>query len=235
MLFVWLKHTCTIPTYEIFPENYNVYRKDQNLDGGGVAIAVKDNLASLPCPNLDSDSEIIWTQILLASGKTFVVGCYYRVPESRVEEWKHLDASLDKIPQDNSSTPHVVLTGDFNAKTINWEEGIQTANSSEMRLVDIANKHFLNTACPGANSYHRLPPTSWIYFLTRFLTAPILMVFARTWTNANRNFIKVTRRLRRWTTTGINWKTDFIRWRKLSSLQSCHQHATTCHGFYTKI
>ena len=90
----------TIATYEIFPSDYNVYRKDRNLCGGGVAIAVKNNFASLPCINLDSDSEIIWTQILLKTGKTFLVGCYYRRPDSRVSEWKDLEASLDSIPQE---------------------------------------------------------------------------------------------------------------------------------------
>ena len=51
----------TIPTYEIFPDYFNVYWKDRNLDGGGVAIAVKNNLESLPCLNIDSEAEIVWS------------------------------------------------------------------------------------------------------------------------------------------------------------------------------
>lgn len=69
---------------------------------------------------LGAETEIIWTQILLTSGKTFLAGCYYRVPDSRVEDWKNLEEYLDSIPQDTTSIPHVVLTGDFNAKSINW-------------------------------------------------------------------------------------------------------------------
>ena len=121
------------------------------MDDGGVAITVKNNLASLPCLNLDSEAEIVWSQILLTTGKTFLVGCYYRVPDSFVGLWKELDASLDKIPQEASSVPHMVLTGGFNDKTINWGDGVQTANSSHRNLVDIANKHFL--------SQHVLEPT----------------------------------------------------------------------------
>ena len=140
----------TIPTYEIFPDYFNVYRKDRNLDGDVVAIAVK-NLASLPCLNLDSEAEIVWSQILLTTGKTFLMGCYYHVPDSPIGLWKDLDASLDQIPQEASSVPHIVLTSDFNAKTINWGDGVQTANSSHRNLVDITNKHFL--------SQHVLEPT----------------------------------------------------------------------------
>ena len=58
---------------------------------------------------------------------------------------------MDKISQETTSIPHVVLTGDFNAKSINWGDGIQTATSSEMHLLDIANKHFL--------TQHVLEPT----------------------------------------------------------------------------
>ena len=66
----------SISSSELFPSNFNVYRKDRNCSGGGVAIAVKNSLASLPRPDLDTETEIIWTQILLTSGKTFLVGCY---------------------------------------------------------------------------------------------------------------------------------------------------------------
>eukprot|EP00057_Strongylocentrotus_purpuratus_P024751 XP_011679225.1 PREDICTED: uncharacterized protein LOC588758 [Strongylocentrotus purpuratus] len=45
--------------------------------------------------------------ILKTSGKTFLVGCYYRVPDSRVGDWKDLEESLDKIPRETTSIPHI--------------------------------------------------------------------------------------------------------------------------------
>ena len=52
------------------------------------------------------------------------MGCYCPIPDSPVGLWKDLDASLDQIPLEASSVPHIVLTVDFNAKTINWGDGV---------------------------------------------------------------------------------------------------------------
>ena len=43
----------SIYTAEAFPANYNVFRKDINFYGGGVFIAIRDNLQAQARPDLD--------------------------------------------------------------------------------------------------------------------------------------------------------------------------------------
>ena len=48
-------------TYEFFPKNYTIFRKDCNVNGGGVFVATYDRIISYEIPDLDTDCEIIWT------------------------------------------------------------------------------------------------------------------------------------------------------------------------------
>ena len=45
----------TIPTYSIFPDTYEIFRKDRTLNGGGVFIAIRNDLAAVHEHRLDSD------------------------------------------------------------------------------------------------------------------------------------------------------------------------------------
>ena len=55
----------SIPSSDIIPTNYSVYRKDRQAGqtGGGVMIAVCNNLLSSACPDLDTDCELVWAKI----------------------------------------------------------------------------------------------------------------------------------------------------------------------------
>ena len=54
----------SIPTSEIFPNNYQIFRKDRSLGGGGVFIAVKlDIIASEEPSYSETDCEIIWVKL----------------------------------------------------------------------------------------------------------------------------------------------------------------------------
>ena len=55
----------TIIDSQIFPSQYNLFRKDRAVTGGGVLIAVKKDHLSSPVPELQSDCEIVWTKISL--------------------------------------------------------------------------------------------------------------------------------------------------------------------------
>lgn len=52
-----------IPTYSIFPDNYEVYRKDRNAFGGGVFVDVKMDLVPVMRPECDCTSEVTWASI----------------------------------------------------------------------------------------------------------------------------------------------------------------------------
>ena len=47
---------------EVFPNHYNVYRKDRNKYGGGVFIIIRDSIPSSQL-EITSPSEIIWVQL----------------------------------------------------------------------------------------------------------------------------------------------------------------------------
>eukprot|EP00057_Strongylocentrotus_purpuratus_P010608 XP_011665082.1 PREDICTED: uncharacterized protein LOC105438667 [Strongylocentrotus purpuratus] len=59
----------SLSSYSIFPSNYSIYRKDRNIHGGGVFIAIIDTLIVTECPEFDSDCEIQW-----CNGNSHLVG-----------------------------------------------------------------------------------------------------------------------------------------------------------------
>jgi hypothetical protein len=49
----WIDNS--IKDSQIFTPGYNIYRNDRNVNGGGVLLAVRDNLISSPVPELPTD------------------------------------------------------------------------------------------------------------------------------------------------------------------------------------
>ena len=49
----WIDNS--IKDSQIFTTGYNIYRNDRNVNGGGVLLAVRDNLISSPVPELQTD------------------------------------------------------------------------------------------------------------------------------------------------------------------------------------
>ena len=52
-------------TYEFFPKYYTIFRKDRNVNGGGVLVATSDRIISYVMPDLDTDCEMIFGRITL--------------------------------------------------------------------------------------------------------------------------------------------------------------------------
>ena len=61
MLFLLIQYL-NIINNEIFPDSYDVYRKDRNRHGGGLFIMIKDRL---PTSEITSESslEIVWAKV----------------------------------------------------------------------------------------------------------------------------------------------------------------------------
>ena len=74
----WL--TPDIANSEIFPNDYNVFRKDRPDGYGGVFQATKKDLIFTQRLELDTDCEIVWTQCQLADkkAKSILLGSFYR-------------------------------------------------------------------------------------------------------------------------------------------------------------
>ena len=110
---------------EILPSNYQFFRKDRNTTtiGGGVLLAIRDNLIAKDEPDLYSETcESVWASIHMKGSQAAFFGVFYR-PESGNKKTNQqcileLDEILHKIPKSS----HIWLAGDFNLPDINWEK-----------------------------------------------------------------------------------------------------------------
>ena len=97
----WLKPD--IPNSDSIPDYFSVYRKDRPgvERGGGVLIAVNNNLLSSVCTELDTECEILWVKIELTTAKDFHFGVFYRPPTTK-HNLDELQRSIEKIRNKNS-------------------------------------------------------------------------------------------------------------------------------------
>ena len=109
---------------EVFPNHYNVYRKDRNKYGGGVFIIIRESIPSSQL-EITSPNEIIWVQLHTGSYKSVIVGSFYCPPHSPATTWEDLSHSIAdvKVKYPNSK---IFLGGDFNCPGIDWQMGSLT-------------------------------------------------------------------------------------------------------------
>ena len=106
----------SIYSHQIFDyNNKNIYRKDRNLHGGGVLIAISDSFIS---KKITTDADKTKDEILFVRiHESILVGCFYRPPT-------HKDMTmLNDIIEDLSQrfpNDHIILTGDMNLPGIDW-------------------------------------------------------------------------------------------------------------------
>ncbi|CAB3999350.1 Hypothetical predicted protein [Paramuricea clavata] len=135
----WL--TPDIANSEIFPNDYNVFRKDRPDGYGRVFQAIKKDLIVTQRLELDTD----WTQCQLADkkAKSILFGSLYRPNAHDIKSLHVLDNSLSALG-DKLHRHNVVLAGDFNAPNILWENQQITGNiSTSELLLEIVDKHDL--------------------------------------------------------------------------------------------
>ena len=63
----WLQPA--ILSSKVLPDDYEAYRRDRGLLGGGVFILVHKNLVSTAQPELDANTEMIWAKIHMQGSK----------------------------------------------------------------------------------------------------------------------------------------------------------------------
>ena len=137
---------------EFLPPNYKgVIRKDRCLGGGGVMIAVKQHLV-VNQVDFDCEAEIAWGKVSLRGYKDMFIGSFYRQPKGPVShELSKLDAlnaSLHHIqPLNRNNDKTIILSGDFNAGDIDWNDNMVPSGSSNPtvcnKILDILNEHGL--------------------------------------------------------------------------------------------
>lgn len=110
---------------EIIPPGYKLFRKDRESRGGGVAIVVKD---CLDCEELDGapDIENKWCKIKIGKVEC-ILGAAYRPPGMGVEFVNNLNDFLDQL---HAHSRKVIIAGDFNLGSIDWDGLVSTSNET---------------------------------------------------------------------------------------------------------
>ncbi len=115
-------------TAELSLPNYRVFRKDRNKKGGGVLIAVRDNLTSCEL-DIQTSCELLWVKIQDAKRKfkSSIFGCFYNPPPSKDS---NVEAFTDSVREVKSQHPNsnVYIGGDFNLRDIEWNNTTVRAN-----------------------------------------------------------------------------------------------------------
>lgn len=136
----WLNPSVT--NSEILPHGYEIYRKDRdNRTGGGVLLAVKENIAVKSCLTLPGETVAI--EIKLASNKLLLFVVCYRAPNDR-EFLSQFKIIADTASQSKYSM--ALITGDFNYPGIRWVNGSGFVNSDvgpEYEFVNLLSDGFL--------------------------------------------------------------------------------------------
>lgn len=99
---------------EILPTGYSIYRKDRNSRGGGVLMAIKDNLT---CNLMSSppDIEIITVKI---STSVPIFICLVYIPPNSSENY--YDSFFHYLFELSNKASPIILVGDFNFPDIDW-------------------------------------------------------------------------------------------------------------------
>jgi len=114
----WLEPN--IKNSEIFPAGYKIHRKDRTKSGGGgVLLAIKNELNSEEVPDLDSDCEIIWSKIRLVGTGTLYLCSYYRYNVSDEESINQFEQSLTRASSIQNA--QFIIGGDFNFPGFDWK------------------------------------------------------------------------------------------------------------------
>ena len=99
---------------EILPYGYSIYRKDRDSRGGGVLLAVKNNIIST---QMSSPPDVEIVSVLISTSNPFIICVIYIPPNSSDTYHEQLHIYLTNLV--NDSKP-IILLGDFNFPDVDW-------------------------------------------------------------------------------------------------------------------
>ena len=103
---------------ECITGGFKILRKDRSRHGGGVLIAVRENLPVLLL-NESHNCELIWCQFKPLYVKPILLGVFYRPLSSNIEYLRLLSNSLEGM-RARFPECQLILCGDFNTPEIDW-------------------------------------------------------------------------------------------------------------------
>ena len=123
----------------------DIFHKDRSSSGGGVFMAVRNDLVVLEERRLDvKGSEVITVSVQFDKTKKLYFTSYYRPPTQdrcSLDPW---DDVLGKLCNIRSGYPHTILCGDFNCCAIDWCSGHlysdTPVHACDYALLEIADK-----------------------------------------------------------------------------------------------
>ena len=133
---------------EVFPDSYNVYRRDRDpevkANGGGVFIFVKKIYVSSEI-RIDTNCKLLFVDLKLKDQKNVKIGCVYRPPWTDEDYIVDLEKALDEIDPQHSN--NIWLGGDFNVPNIDWSDVMSAPNSPNTalatKLIEVTNDRSL--------------------------------------------------------------------------------------------
>ena len=123
LFLVETKLDSSIPTYSFLPTNYEAIRKDRNAHGGGVLIALRNDIIADPQDKLNTTCEIVWTKMHFFRNKAVYLASYYRPPNDHTTSLHGSPTWIlgHPLPFLQASTVNQSIAGDLNLPDINWE------------------------------------------------------------------------------------------------------------------
>ena len=159
----WLNET--VVDAELLPPNYFIYRKDRhdtvaNKRGGGVLLAIDQQIASKRRADLETQCEIIVCEIkTIHHPKVAIVLCYRPPDTDRILFNNHLENVLFNVFKEFT---FVCLLGDFNLPEIDW---LNPGHASH------TNADFINLiVCYGLNQINAIPSNDHNHLLDLLFT-----------------------------------------------------------------
>jgi hypothetical protein len=126
----WLNDS--VHNSEIFPPNYNIYRRDRREGFGGVLIAVKADIVSDHL-DVEINTESVYISITLEKGKQLIVGALYRPPISSIEYMDKLCTTLETLTTRHNKA--IFWVGrDLNLPDMNWITQAIAGNSNAVAI-----------------------------------------------------------------------------------------------------
>lgn len=117
---------------EVSIPNYDVFRADRNIYGGGSIIYVNSRLLAIRMESF-CVTDCLGVSFETIKGKIHVV-CVYRSTSLTEDENQALIDELNTLPVNDSS--EVIIVGDFNLPNVNWKSGCVEApdNTTDRNL-----------------------------------------------------------------------------------------------------
>ena len=121
-----------IPDEEIHIEGYDIYRRDRDRQGGGVAMYLKQNsgfCCKLRDDLMHNELESIVIELTHRKSKPFVIMAWYRPPDTNISVFDSVNSVLEKVECENKD---VLLIGDVNCDLLTNNPSCYTKKMNEV-------------------------------------------------------------------------------------------------------